>query len=142
VEDDQDAGLADIIDGMGRGLAEWIVVAPSWELMLQTACFGRDRTLVIRMPGHVFDLNDVTGGSTARPGQGLAHYRERLNVPADLIPAAKAELLQVLAGGHDAYPADGVVDIRRAYGRAAPCAAVRSPVAGLTRQSSRGVRCR
>src|SRR5271155_4692848 len=60
---DQGAGLADVFDGMGDGLAEWIVTAPGGEqMMLQMAYFDRDRRPVIMDVGPVLDLEDVVGG--------------------------------------------------------------------------------
>ena len=65
VADRQDKadGLADIFDGMGEGLAEWIVTAPGGEqMMLQMAYFDRARRPVIMEIGPVLDLEDVVGG--------------------------------------------------------------------------------
>lgn len=60
---DQAGGLADIFDGMGDGLAEWIVTAPGGEqMMLQLAYFDRARKPVIMDVGPVLDLEDVVGG--------------------------------------------------------------------------------
>jgi hypothetical protein len=60
---DQSAGLADVFDGMGDGLAEWIVTAPGGEqILLQMAYFDRDRRPVIMDVGPVLDLEDVVGG--------------------------------------------------------------------------------
>ncbi|HUL24777.1 MAG TPA: nucleotidyl transferase AbiEii/AbiGii toxin family protein [Streptosporangiaceae bacterium] len=59
---DMTAGLADIFDGMGDGLAEWIVTAPGGrQMMLQMAYFDRDRRPVIMDVGPVLDLEDVVG---------------------------------------------------------------------------------
>jgi Nucleotidyl transferase AbiEii toxin, Type IV TA system len=60
---DKIAGLADIFDGMGEGLAEWIVTAPGGEqMMLQMAYFDRARSPVTMDVGPVLDLEDVVGG--------------------------------------------------------------------------------
>jgi hypothetical protein len=60
---DKTGGLADIFDGMGEGLAEWIVTAPGGEqMMLQMAYFERTRRPVIMDVGPVLDLEDVVGG--------------------------------------------------------------------------------
>ena len=60
---DKTAGLADIFDGMGDGLAEWIVAAPGGEqVMLQMAYFDRARTPVTMDVGPVLHLEDVVGG--------------------------------------------------------------------------------
>jgi hypothetical protein len=60
---DKTGGLADIFDGMGEGLAEWIVTAPGGkQMMLQLAYFDRARKPVIMDVGPVLDLEDVVGG--------------------------------------------------------------------------------
>lgn len=60
---DDAGGLADIFDGMGEGLAEWIVTGPDGEqMMLQMAYFDRTRSPVIMDVGPVLDLEDVVGG--------------------------------------------------------------------------------
>jgi Nucleotidyl transferase AbiEii toxin, Type IV TA system len=59
---DKTAGLADVFDGMGEGLAEWIITAPGGrQMMLQMAYFDRDRRPVIMDVGPVLDLDDVVG---------------------------------------------------------------------------------
>jgi hypothetical protein len=66
---DKTAGLADIFDGMGEGLAEWIVIAPGGEqMMLQMAYFDRIRRPVIMDVGPVLDLEDVVGGKVCALG--------------------------------------------------------------------------
>jgi len=56
-------GLAGIFEGMGDGLAEWIIAAPGGEqMMLQMAYFDRSRGPVIMDVGPVLDLEDVIGG--------------------------------------------------------------------------------
>jgi len=60
---DKTGGLADIFSGMGEGLAEWIITAPSGEqMMLQMAYFHRARSPVAMDVGPVLDLEDVVGG--------------------------------------------------------------------------------
>jgi nucleotidyltransferase AbiEii toxin of type IV toxin-antitoxin system len=60
---DKTAGLADILEGMGEGLAEWAVTAPGGEKMtLQMAYFDRGREPVTMEIGPVLDLEDVAGG--------------------------------------------------------------------------------
>ena len=50
-------GLADVFDGMGDGLAEWIVTAPDGaQMMLQMAYFDRGRRPVTMDVGPVPDL--------------------------------------------------------------------------------------
>jgi hypothetical protein len=59
---DETAGLADIFEGMGDGLAEWSVTAPDGrQTMLQMSYFHREHEPV-RMPvGPVLDLEDLIG---------------------------------------------------------------------------------
>ena len=60
---DNTAGLADVFEGMGEGLAEWIITAPSSRQMaLQLAYFDRARGPVSTDIGPVLDLEDVIGG--------------------------------------------------------------------------------
>jgi Nucleotidyl transferase AbiEii toxin, Type IV TA system len=55
--------LGEIFEGMGEGLAEWIVTAAGGqEMLLQMAYFDRDRAPVIMDFGPVLDLRDVVGG--------------------------------------------------------------------------------
>jgi hypothetical protein len=60
--EDASAGLADIFDGMGDELAEWIVTERGGEQMrLQMAYFDRVRRPVRMDVGPVLDLEDVVG---------------------------------------------------------------------------------
>ena len=60
---DKAGGLGDIFYGLGEGLAEWIITAPSGEqMLLQMAYFDRARKPVIMDIGPVLDLEDVVGG--------------------------------------------------------------------------------
>ena len=60
---DRMAGLGDIFEGMGEGLAEWIITAPSGgQTMLQMAYFDRTRGPVAMDVGPVLDLEDVAAG--------------------------------------------------------------------------------
>ena len=60
---DKTGGLADIFEGMGEGLAEWVITAPTGEqMMLQMAYFDRSRGPVTMDVGPVLDLEDVIGG--------------------------------------------------------------------------------
>jgi Nucleotidyl transferase AbiEii toxin, Type IV TA system len=59
---DQTAGLADIFEGMGDGLAEWIVTAPDGrQTMLQLSYFDREHEPVRMDVGPVLDLEDLIG---------------------------------------------------------------------------------
>jgi len=60
---DKTDGLADIFEGMGEGLAEWILTAPGGEqMMLQMAYFDRSRGPVTMDVGPVLHVEDVIGG--------------------------------------------------------------------------------
>jgi Nucleotidyl transferase AbiEii toxin, Type IV TA system len=91
------AGLADVFDGMGDGLAEWTVTGPGGQqMMLQMAYFDRASQPVIMEFGPVLGLEDVIGGkvcalaSRAVPRDYLdtAAALERYSV-ADLIGLAR-----------------------------------------------------
>jgi Nucleotidyl transferase AbiEii toxin, Type IV TA system len=59
---DETAGLADIFEGMGEGLAEWIVTAPDGrQTMLQLSYFDREHEPVRMDLGPVLDLEDLIG---------------------------------------------------------------------------------
>lgn len=61
--DDKAAGLSEIFEGMGEGLAEWTVTAPGGQqMMLQMAYFDRVSRPVIMDFGPVLDLEDVIAG--------------------------------------------------------------------------------
>lgn len=61
--EDNAAGLADIFEGMGDGLAEWTVTAPDGQrMMLQLAYFDRTAQPVTMDVGPVLSLEDVVGG--------------------------------------------------------------------------------
>jgi hypothetical protein len=81
---DEPAGLADVFDGMGDGLAEWIVTAPGGEqMLLQMAYFDRDRRPVIMDVGPVLDLEDVVGGKVCALAS-RAEPRDYLDTAASL----------------------------------------------------------
>jgi Nucleotidyl transferase AbiEii toxin, Type IV TA system len=55
-------GLGDVFDGMGGGLAEWIITAPGGQqTMLQMAYFDRNHGPVTMDVGPVLDLEDLAG---------------------------------------------------------------------------------
>ena len=63
---DKTAGLSDIWDDMGNGMAEWIVSSPGGqEMQLQLAYFDRGNDPVLFEVGPVLSLEDVAGGKTA-----------------------------------------------------------------------------
>ena len=62
VRQDKTAGLADVFEGMGEGLAEWIVTAPDGrQTMLQLSYFDREHEPVRMDLGPVLDLEDLIG---------------------------------------------------------------------------------
>jgi Nucleotidyl transferase AbiEii toxin, Type IV TA system len=61
--EDSTAELADLIEGVGEGLAEWTVTAPDGQqMMLQMAYFDRTAKPVPMDVGPVLSLEDVAGG--------------------------------------------------------------------------------
>ena len=81
--EDTGGGLADVIEGMGEGLAEWTVTAPDGQrMMLQMAYFDRAAQPVTMEVGPVLDIEDVVGGKVC----ALASRAE----PRDYIDTAAA----------------------------------------------------
>lgn len=81
---DQTAGLAEVFEGMGDGLAEWIITAPGGrEMMLQMAYFDRGRQPILMEFGPVLDLDDVLGGKVAALAS-RADERDYIDVAAAL----------------------------------------------------------
>jgi hypothetical protein len=77
------AELADVLEGMGDGLAEWTVTAPDGQrTMLQLAYFDRAAQPVAMDVGPVLNLEDVVGGKVC----ALASRAE----PRDYIDTAAA----------------------------------------------------
>ena len=86
--------LADIFEGMGEGLAEWIVTARGGEqMMLQMAYFYRSRGPVIMDVGPVLDLEDVIGGKVCALAS-RAYDRDYVDTAAAL---ARYSVDQVIA---------------------------------------------
>jgi hypothetical protein len=91
---DKTGGLADIFDGMGEGLAEWIVTAPGGEqMMLQLAYFERTRRPVIMDVGPVLDLEDVVGGKVCALAS-RAEPRDYLDTAAALERYSIAQVIR------------------------------------------------
>ena len=89
--------LADVLEGIGDGLAEWTITAPDGErTMLQLAYFDRAAQPVAMDVGPVLSLEDVVGGKVC----ALASRAE----PRDYIDTAAA-LAQ--------YPIDQVIAFAR-----------------------------
>jgi hypothetical protein len=81
--EDATAGLAEVLEGMGEGLAEWTVTAPDGQrTMLQMAYFERAAQPVTMDVGPVLNLDDVVGGKVC----ALASRAE----PRDYIDTAAA----------------------------------------------------
>jgi Nucleotidyl transferase AbiEii toxin, Type IV TA system len=58
-------GLGDIFEGMGEGLAEWVITGPDGQqTMLQMAYFDRTRGPVTMDVGPVLDIEDLAGWKT------------------------------------------------------------------------------
>jgi Nucleotidyl transferase AbiEii toxin, Type IV TA system len=80
---DKAAGLAEVFEGMGDGLAEWIITTEGREMMLQMAYFDRGRQPVLMEFGPVLDLDDVLGGKVAALASRAAE-RDYIDVAAAL----------------------------------------------------------
>jgi Nucleotidyl transferase AbiEii toxin, Type IV TA system len=90
---DKTGGLADIFEGMGDGLAEWIITAPSGEqAVLQLAYFGRNRKPVAMDIGPVLDVEDVVGWKTVALASRVAP-RDYLDIAAALQHYTPAQLI-------------------------------------------------
>jgi hypothetical protein len=81
---DRTAALAEVFEGMGEGLAEWVITAPDGrEMLLQMAYFDRGRQPVRMEFGPVLDLDDVLGGKVAALASRAAE-RDYIDVAAAL----------------------------------------------------------
>jgi hypothetical protein len=90
--EDKTAGLADVFEGMGEGLAEWTISAPGGQqMMLQMAYFDRARQPVIMEFGPVLDLEDAIGGKVCALAS-RAVPRDYLDTAAALERYTVAEL--------------------------------------------------
>jgi hypothetical protein len=82
--EDKTAGLADIFEGMGEGLAEWMITAPDGEqMMLQMAYFDRAAQPVAMEVGPVLNIEDVVGGKVCALA-GRAEPRDYIDTAAAL----------------------------------------------------------
>ena len=94
---DKTAGLAEVFEGMGDGLAEWIITTPDGaQLMLQMAYFDRGRLPVLMEFGPVLDLDDAIGGKVAALATRAAE-RDYLDVAAALARGYSVAQLTALA---------------------------------------------
>ena len=92
---DQTAGLADIFEGMGDGLAEWTVTAPDGrQTMLQMSYFHREHEPV-RMPvGPVLDLEDLIGQKVCALASRI-EPRDYIDTAAALDRYTAAQLIEL-----------------------------------------------
>jgi hypothetical protein len=91
---DKTAGLAEVFEGMGDGLAEWIITTPGGaQLLLQMAYFDRGRRPVLMEFGPVLDLDDALGSKVA----ALATERDYLDVATALARSYSVAQLIALA---------------------------------------------
>ena len=91
--EDKTTGLADVFEGLGEGLAEWIITAPGGQqMMLQMAYFDRARQPVIMDFGPVLDLEDAIGGKVGALAT-RAVPRDYLDTAAALERYTTAELI-------------------------------------------------
>jgi hypothetical protein len=82
--EDKIAGLSDIFEGMGEGLAEWTVTAQDGQrMMLQMAYFDRTAQPVTMDVGPVLRLEDVVGGKVCALA-GRAEPRDYIDTAAAL----------------------------------------------------------
>ncbi len=90
--EDKTAGLSDVFEGMGDGLAEWTVTAPGGQrMLLQMAYFDRASRPVVMDVGPVLDLEDVLGGKVCALAS-RAVPRDYLDTAAALERYTVAEL--------------------------------------------------
>jgi len=98
---DKTAGLAEVFEGMGEGLAEWIITTPDGrEMMLQMAYFDRGHQPVLMEFGPVLDLDDVLGGKVAALAS-RAVERDYIDVAAALTRGYSVAQLTGLAAALD-----------------------------------------
>jgi Nucleotidyl transferase AbiEii toxin, Type IV TA system len=99
---DKTVGLADVFEGMGEGLAEWIITAQDGrEMMLQMAYFDRGHQPVLMEFGPVLDLADVLGGKVAALASRSV-VRDYIDVAAALARGYSVAQLTGLAVALDA----------------------------------------
>jgi Nucleotidyl transferase AbiEii toxin, Type IV TA system len=98
---DEAASLADVFEGMGDGLAEWIITAPGGrQMMLQMSYFDRGHQPVLMDIGPVLDLDDVVGGKVCALAS-RAVERDYVDTAAALGRGYTVEQLIGLAQGLD-----------------------------------------
>lgn len=100
-QQDKTAGLGEVWEEIGDGLAEWIITAPDGrQMMLQMAHFDRASLPVVMEVGPVLDLDDVLAGKTAALAS-RAFERDYIDVAAALARGYTVARLIKLAAGLD-----------------------------------------
>jgi hypothetical protein len=95
VRQDKTAGLADIFEGMGEGLAEWIVTAPDGrQTMLQLSYFDREHEPVRMDIGPVLDLEDLIGQKVCALASRI-EVRDYIDTAQALQEYTAAELIRL-----------------------------------------------
>jgi len=98
---DKTAGLSEVWEEIGDGLAEWIITAPDGrQMILQMAYFHRTSLPVVMEFGPVLDLDDVLAGKTAALAS-RAFERDYIDVAAALGRGYTVARLIKLAAGLD-----------------------------------------
>lgn len=92
---DRTDGLGDVFEGMGEGLAEWLVTAPGGrQTVLQMAHFGRSRGPVTMDVGPVLDLQDLAGWKVCALASRV-EPRDYVDTAAALRHYSVAELIRL-----------------------------------------------
>jgi hypothetical protein len=92
---DRTDGLGDVFEGMGEGLAEWLVTAPAGrQTVLQMAHFGRSRGPVTMDVGPVLDLQDLAGWKVCALASRV-EPRDYVDTAAALRHYSVAELIRL-----------------------------------------------
>jgi hypothetical protein len=92
---DRTDGLGDVFEGMGEGLAEWLVTAPGGrQTVLQMAHFGRSRGPVAMDVGPVLDLEDLAGWKVCALASRV-EPRDYVDTAAALRHYSVAELIRL-----------------------------------------------
>lgn len=90
---DMIGGLEDVFEGMGEGLAEWIITAPGGQqTMLQMAYFDRTRGPVTMDVGPVLDIEDLAGWKTVALAS-RAEPRDYVDMAAALVHYTVEQLI-------------------------------------------------
>jgi hypothetical protein len=86
-------GLAEVFEGMGEGLAEWVITAPSQaQMVLQLAYFDRTADPVPMDVGPVLALQDVIGGKACALAS-RAEPRDYIDIAAILHQYEPGEII-------------------------------------------------